>query len=107
MGATRSFRAGRKAKVETLKEQNRRLIKEAGYYRGLALAAAAVAEAAKMERPPDLEDWIESVLPDMDENERAAWDSQTPEEREAFIDSLGAQINRTKAAVEASVPGDH
>jgi hypothetical protein len=93
MGNTRRFNPSRRQKVLSLKEQNKQLAAEAGYYHGLATALAAQQEAAKMERPADLEEWLASVIPDMSPEELAEWESMSAEEREAFTDELGQRIN--------------
>lgn len=65
--------------------------------KGLALGLEAQLAATKMERPADLEDWIESVaLEDMDADERAQWDAMADADRERFLDELGVKINTTQ-----------
>lgn len=97
MGNTRRFRAGRQGKVLSQKEQLRQLRAENAYLSGYAASVEAQLAAAKMERPADLEEWIDSVLPDLSDEERTEWDAMSPEEREAFKDALGQQINQAEA----------
>lgn len=102
MGNSRQFRAGRKAKVEHQKETIRRLTAQVGYLEGLSLGLAAQVEASKMERPADLEDWIDSVIPDLSDEERAEWDAMDEDERQSFIDALGQQVNVSKTLLDAA-----
>lgn len=102
MGNTRRFRAGRQAKVLSLKERLQLAEAEAAYQQGYNQALQAQLQALKMERPPDLEEWIESVaLPDMSDEEREAYESMDEQERKQFLDELGRQINATKALAES------
>ncbi len=96
MGNTRRFNPSRRQKVLGLKADNRRLAAEAGYYRGLALGLAAEAEAARMERPADLEEWVDSILPDLDAEETAQWEAMSDEERATFVDQLGQRISASE-----------
>lgn len=104
MGNSRSFRPGRQARRQSLKDQIRGQARELAYLRGMTLGLEAQLAATKMERPADLEDWIAEVaLPDMSPEERAEWDALSDEERETFLDQLGQRINETKALSVAGV----
>lgn len=49
--------------------------------------------ANQLERPADLEDWINEVaLGDMDGDERAEWEAMSADEKEAFVDALGQRL---------------
>lgn len=101
MGNSRQMRAGRRAKVESQKEQIKRLTSQVGYQQGLNMALAAEMEAMRMERPADLEEWIESIVPEMNDEELADWNSMEEQERQDFIDRLGQRINVSKALLDA------
>lgn len=97
MGNSRRFRAGRQAKTQSLKAQLKAIDRENSYYRGYAASLEAQLAATNMERPADLDEWIDSVaLPDMDPEERQAWEAMSEPERDRFKDELGQQINATK-----------
>lgn len=96
MGNSRQFRPGRSQARLSQKAQIRQLRAETAYYRGYAESVQAQLAATKMERPEDLDEWVESILPDMDDNERAVWDSLSPAEQEDFKESLGQKINQEK-----------
>jgi hypothetical protein len=97
MSNKNGFSPRRKAAVRGLKAENKRLREEAEYNRGLAMSTQAQLAATRMERPPDLDDWIEAeVVPLMNKEEREEWFAQTPEEMEAFKDELGQRINAAK-----------
>lgn len=101
MGNSRQFRAGRRQKVLSQKERIRQLTAQLGYQEGLNMALAAQVQAAKMERPADLEEWIDSVVPDLSDEERAEWDAMSDDEREAFKNALGQKINAERVLLEA------
>jgi hypothetical protein len=111
MGNARKFRPGRQAARLSQRNTIKAMDLELARQRGINLALQAQLSASKMERPADLEEWIESVaLPDMSPEERAQWDSMTDEERETFKDELGLKINTAQklAAIgltEADVDG--
>lgn len=50
-----------------------------------------------MERPADLEEWVDSIQGDLSADEKAEWDALSPEERETFLDQLGQRINVSEA----------
>lgn len=100
MGASRRFKPGRQAQRASQKAKIKSLVAQNGYLTGLNLSLAAQLEAEKMERPPDLDEWVDSILPDMDEDERAAWAEMSEEERAAFTEELGRRINVTQAALD-------
>lgn len=100
MGNTRQFRAGRRQKVLSQKERIKQLTQELGYTQGLLMATAAELEATKMERPADLDEWVDSIVEDMDEGERSEWDSMDEAEKAAFKDKLAERINRSKALLD-------
>lgn len=90
------MKAGRQAKNWNLKDQLKQRDAEIAYLKGLCMGLQAQLSASKMERPPDLDEWIETILPDMDPDERAEWDALTDAQKEALKDSLGEQINTEK-----------
>ena len=97
MGNTRRAKPGRQARVLSQKDEIRRLKAEVQYTTGYAESLQAQLAATRMERPADLDQWIEDeAIPLMDKEERDAWEAQTPEEREAFKDELGQRINTQK-----------
>lgn len=101
MSNTRIFRPGRKAKRLSQKQQIKTLNAQVGYLQGLAMGLAAENEALKMERPADLEDWVDSILDDLSEDERAEWDAMSGEDQQQFLDRLGQNINVSKAVLDA------
>jgi hypothetical protein len=101
MGNTRRFNPSRRQRVLGLKEQNKALRGQLTYAEGFIQGQQAIIAATKMERPPDLEEWVESILPDMNDAERAEWDAMDPADRAEFLDSLGEQINRSIKASES------
>lgn len=97
MGNSRRFKPGRQARRFSLKDQLRQARAENEYYRSYAEAVQAQLTASRMERPADLDEWIDQVaLPAMDEEERQAWDAMDDDEREHFKDELGTQIRATE-----------
>lgn len=107
MGNTRHFRAGRAAKRDSMRAKIKKLSAQVGYLEGLSMALAAEKEAAHMERPPDLEEWVESVTGELSEEELAELDGMSPEQREQFIDQLGRRINTSLALLadtDSNVP---
>jgi len=103
MSNTRRFKPGRQARRQSLKAQLKQAEAENAYYRGFATSLQAQLRATQMERPADLDEWIESVIPDMDEAERAEWEAMTPDEREEFLDQLGHSINVAQELAAAGV----
>lgn len=99
MGNTRRARAGRQSKVYGQKDRIKQLELQVAYLEGLTMSLQAQLSATKMERPPDLDEWVESILPDMDDEERALWDSMSDEAREMFKDELGVKINTEKLLI--------
>lgn len=105
MSNSRAFRPGRQARRASQKDLLRSKDREIAYLRGMSLGLEAQLAATKMERPADLEDWINDVaLADMSEDERAQWDAMSPDERETFMDELGVQINATQNLLGADAP---
>lgn len=102
MGNSRRFKPGRQARRESQKEQIKRLTAQVGYQQGLNMALAAELEATKMERPADLEEWVDSVYADLDDQEREAWDGLTEAEQQSFLDQLGRRINVSKALLDSA-----
>lgn len=102
MGNTRRFNPSRRQRVLSLKERNKQLAQEAGYYQGLVMAQAAQLEAMHMERPEGLDEWIDTILGDLDEQELAEWESMTPAEREMFVDQLGQRIKTQEALLSTT-----
>jgi hypothetical protein len=97
MSNKNGFSPKRKAEVRGMKTEIKQLKAESSYNRGLAAGAQAQLAATRMQRPADLDDWIENeVVPLMNQEEREAWLDQTPEEMEAFKDELGRRINTEK-----------
>jgi hypothetical protein len=97
MGNTRTFKPGRAQKRLSQKQQIRLLEHELAYADGALQATQAQLAATRMERPSDLEEWIQEVaIPTMDREEREAWDAMSDTERETFKDELGQRINATK-----------
>lgn len=104
MSNSRAFRPGRAAARRSLKQQVRVNELELARQRGINLALQAQLSATKMERPPDLEEWINEVaLPDMSDEERAEWDALDDAGRESFMDQLGEKINVSRALLAAGV----
>lgn len=101
MGHSRRFRAGRQARRISQKEQIKALTAQVGYQQGLNMALAAELEAYKMDRPADLEEWVDSILDDFSEEEREQFESMDHEERQEFLDRLGQRINVSKALLDA------
>ena len=101
MGNSRKFRPGRVAARRSQKQQIRALHAQLGYQQGLNEALVAQLEASRMERPPDLDEWIENdIIPLMDKEEREAWDAMDADELEAFKDRLGQRINASKLMLD-------
>ena len=98
MGNSRNFRPGRSTRRRSQKDLIRSQGRELAYMKGLNLGLEAQLAATKMERPADLEDWINDVaLGDMDPEEREQWDAMSDPEREHFMDELGQKINTVAA----------
>lgn len=106
MGNSRTFRPGRQAARRSQKQQIRDLKAQLWYQQGLNEAVIAQLEAARMERPPDLDEWVASIVPDMDEAEREAWDAMNDIEREEFLDRLGQKINMSKVMLDGDGSAD-
>lgn len=107
MGNSRNFRPGRRQRTLSIKQQVKQLERENAYQRGLAASLQAQLAATRMERPADLEQWIDEVaLADMDPDERDAFDALSPAERETFIDQLGQRINTTRLLLDAGHADD-
>lgn len=106
MSNSRTFRPGRTAARHSLKQQVRARDIELARQRGINLALQAQLSATKMERPPDLEEWINEVaLPDMSDDERAQWDALDDAGRESFMDQLGQKINVSRALLAVDADG--
>lgn len=104
MSNSRAFRPGRQARRASMKDQLRAKDRELAYLRGMSLGLEAQLAATKMERPADLEDWINDVaLQDMSDEERAQWDAMPPTDRETFLDELGQEINVSQKLLAAGV----
>ena len=97
MGNSRTFKPGRRQKRLGQKQQIKTLEMQLAYADGALQATQAQLAATRMERPSDLEAWIEEVaIPTMDREEREAWDAMSDTEREHFKDELGQQLNATQ-----------
>lgn len=107
MGNSRNFRPGRQARRQSLKDQIRAQGRELAYMNGLTMSLQAQLAATKMERPVDLEDWINDVaLGDMSPEERVQWVTMDEAQREQFMDELGVKINTTKNLAAVGITAD-
>lgn len=101
MSNTRRFKPERKQQVGTLRQEI------AGYKAMLKFQSDRIADleaqlaATKLERPADIEEWINEVaLGEMDDDERAEWDAMSDYERERFVDALGQRLAATERLVD-------
>jgi hypothetical protein len=107
MGNSRNFRPGRQARRQSLKDQIRAKERELSYMQGLTMSLQAQLAATKMERPADLENWINDVaLADMSPEEREQWEALSEPERETFMDELGLKINTTMKLAAVGITAD-
>ena len=95
MGNTRRAKPGRQSKTLSLRDENAYLKSMVKFQSDEIERLNGLISEPELERPADLEDWINEVaLGEMSVDERAEWDAMSAEEKEHFVDALGAQLTK-------------